>query len=82
MVTAKFTSSLRRDLGREEDQLEAGTVGDLVGELERRHGKRFARYADHCRIFVNGTSTVHLDGRETRLLDGDVVLFTLAVVGG
>ena len=82
MVTVKFTSLLRREIGREKDSVTASTVADLLLELERRYGEAFSGYLSYCHIFVNGLSTVNSDGQETTLGDGDEVLFLLPVTGG
>ena len=89
MVTVKYTSLLRRDLGREEDKVEAVTVADLLTKLEHRHGKAFKKYLSHCHIFVNGLSAAianpaegGTEGGATELSDGDEVLFLLLVTGG
>ena len=82
MVTVKYTSLLRRDLGREEDKVEAATVADLLVKLERRHGEAFKSCLSHCHIFVNGLSAAIANGSATELSDGDEVLFLLLVTGG
>ncbi len=73
---------MRRDLGREKDEVEAANVAELVAELEGRYGDVFARYLSSCHIFVNGSSTENLEGNETALSDGDEVIFMIQVVGG
>ena len=82
MITVKFTSLLRRELGKEGDSVAALKISDLLQELERRYGDKFSGYMSYCHIFVNGASTVDMKGRETSLADGDEVLFLLPVTGG
>jgi molybdopterin converting factor small subunit len=82
MITVKFTSKLRVDLGRENDRVEANSVAEAVSELERRYGDVFKSWIPHCRVFVNGMSAANLDGPDTTLADGDEVLFLLPVAGG
>ena len=82
MVTVKFTSLLRREIGRERDSVAASTVADLLIELEKRYGTTFTGLLYSCHIFVNGLSTVNSNGREPALKDGDEVLFLLPVTGG
>ena len=85
VVTVKYTSLLRRDLGREEDKVEAVTVADLLVKLECRHGEAFKNYLSYCHIFVNGLSAAianPAEGGATELSDGDEVLFLLLVTGG
>ena len=82
MVRVKFTASLRRDLGREEDSVEAMTIADLLVKLEQRYGENFKKYRSYCHIFVNGLSAAVINGPATKLSDGDEVLFLQLVTGG
>ena len=82
MITVKFTSRLRLDVGRERDEVEVKSIAELTALMERRYGEGFTRWLPHCRIFVNGSSTVMLDGPDTALAPGDEVLFLLPVAGG
>ena len=82
MVTVKYTSKLRLDLGRERERVEAKSVSELLALLDRRHGELFTSWRPHCRIFVNGISIVTRDGPSTPLADGDEVLLLLPVAGG
>jgi len=82
MAIVKYTSKLRCDLGRERDSVAAGSVSELLEELEERYGEAFASWLPHCSIFINGQSVVDLDGRRTSLAEGDEVLFLLPVAGG
>ena len=82
MVTVKYTSRLRVDLGRESDRVQAGTVAELVSQLEKRHGQAFIGLRRLFRIFVNGQSIEPNQGYQTPLADGDEVVFLLPVAGG
>lgn len=82
MITIKFTSKLRLDVGRENDRAEAKSMAALISEMERRYGSAFTKWLPHCRIFVNGSSTAVPDNQDTSLADGDEVLFLLPVAGG
>jgi len=82
MVTVKYASQLRKDLGREQEQVRARTMAELLAELSRRHGRSFTSWMPSCRIFVNGSSLANLDGHNTPLAEGDEVVFLLPVAGG
>jgi len=82
LVTVKFTSRLRTDLGRDQERVRANDVAELLAELERRHGDSFRYWSDHYKIFVNGSSIATLHGPNTKLADGDEVVFLLPVAGG
>lgn len=82
MVTVKFTSMLRREIGREVDSAEAENIAELLEVMEQKYGDAFKKNLPHCHIFVNGSSAVDLDGDKTPLSDGDEVLFLIQVAGG
>ena len=82
LVTVKYTSRLRTDLGRDQELVRAGSVAELLAELEHRHGDSFRHWSEHYKIFVNGASILTLHGHNTKLADGDEVVFLLPVAGG
>ena len=82
VVKVKFTSLLRREIGRETDSVPASNIADLISELKLRYGEAFAGHLSHCHIFINGLSSRNIKGNETELADGDEVLFLLPVTGG
>jgi len=82
MVTVKYTSKLRVDLGREKDRVQAKTVADLIAELDRRYGHSFTGWMPSCKIFLNGSSLADRKGQDTALADGDEIVFLLPVAGG
>ena len=82
MIKVKYTSVLRRDIGREIDRIRAKSVSELIDKLIDLHGEVFKNTLPECSIFVNGSSTAYLDGLNTGLADGDEVIFMLPVAGG
>ena len=75
--------------GADEIRVEAGTVGDALRELERRHEGVLERVLDpegHVRGFVNiyvGPANVHsLGGLETPIENEAVISIVPAVAGG
>lgn len=82
LVTVKFTSRLKADLGRDQERVRANDVAELLAELERRHGDSLCRWSEHYKIFVNGSSLATLHGPATKLREGDEVVFLLPVAGG
>ncbi|OGP58125.1 MAG: hypothetical protein A2V67_05575 [Deltaproteobacteria bacterium RBG_13_61_14] len=82
LVTVKFTSRLRFDLGRDQEHVRADSIAELLAELEHRHGDSFRHWSEHYKIFVNGSSIATLHGSNTKLADGDEVVFLLPVAGG
>jgi molybdopterin converting factor small subunit len=70
-------------------QLAAGTVHDLLIEMERRHPALYCNVCDetgkvrrHLNVFVNSDHMRDLNGIDTGLRTGDVVTFLPAVSGG
>jgi molybdopterin synthase sulfur carrier subunit len=75
--------------GAAEVRLEAGTVRQLVDELQVRHAGFRERLLDdsgrlkaYVRVFVNQDDVRSLDNEATALRDGDVVAIVPAIAGG
>jgi sulfur-carrier protein len=69
--------------------MSAGTVHDLLTELEHRHPALYRNLCDetgrvrrHLNVFVNSDHIRDLNGIDTGLRTGDVVTFLPAVSGG
>ncbi len=69
--------------------IEAGDVRELLAELERRQPSLYVNLCDetgavrrHIGLFVNESHVRDLEGLDTPLQPGDVVLFLPAVSGG
>jgi sulfur-carrier protein len=89
-VTIKLPTQLRPAAGNEvEARVEAGTVGEALDALYRRHGELRSRMSDDdggLRRFVNvylgGEDIRFLDGLDTKVADGDELTILPAVAGG
>lgn len=77
-VTARYFAVFREQAGRDAEQLatQAATAAELFDELAARHGFLDAR--SRCKVAVND----ELVPWDTRLDDGDTVLFFPPVAGG
>jgi molybdopterin synthase sulfur carrier subunit len=92
-VKVKFIGSLRHFSGAGELELgfsECGSVGELVNELVKEVPEIERSLVDrqledprpNSLILVNGREIGVLDGLETKLRDGDEVVFVPVVHGG
>jgi molybdopterin converting factor subunit 1 len=77
-VTARYFAAFRERAGRDAERLstEARTAAELYGELAGRHG--FADSMARCKVAIND----RLADWNTRLAEGDEVLFFPPVAGG
>lgn len=77
-VTAQYFAAFREQAGCSSEQLaaEAATAADLFAEVAARHG--FLDSASRCKVAIND----ELASWDSRLRDGDVVLFFPPVAGG
>jgi sulfur-carrier protein len=77
-VTAKYFAAFREQAGLDTERVstQAGTAGELFGELAQRHG--FADARGRCKVAIND----ELADWSASLTEGDVVLFFPPVAGG
>jgi molybdopterin synthase sulfur carrier subunit len=82
-VFRKFTD------GRSTVELDAGTVGDLVSQLESRYpGMKEQMLTDEgqlhrfVNVYVNDEDARYLDKLDTKVADGDTVSILPSVAGG
>lgn len=82
-VFRKFTE------GRSAVELEPGTIGDLVDQLESRHpGMREQLLTSEgqlhrfVNVYVNDEDARYLDKLDTKVTDGDTVSLLPSVAGG
>jgi len=75
--------------GRSEISLPAGSVREVLAELERGYPALYRNICDergavrrHLNVFVNSSHMRDLEGLDTALVAGDVVTFLPAVSGG
>jgi molybdopterin synthase sulfur carrier subunit len=89
-VTVSIPTPLRKLTNNQAQvQVEAGTVGELVENLESAYaglgeklldeGGQIRRYVN---IFVNDEDVRFLDGKDTPLKEGDSVSIVPAIAGG
>ncbi|RMG91355.1 MAG: MoaD/ThiS family protein [Zetaproteobacteria bacterium] len=89
-VTVRIPTPLRKLTGgADEVQVEAATIGEMIDQLEAAHAGLKARLCDDngeirrfVNVYVNDEDVRFLDGRETRLKDGDEVSIVPAIAGG
>lgn len=82
MVTVKLYASLREVAGEKEFSTEAATIKAMLKQAEERYGPGFAEKLKVTTILVNGNNIAHLQWRNTRLQDGDVVSLFPPLGGG
>ncbi len=77
-VTARYFAAFREHagIGTERFATDAGTAAELYDEVAGRHG--FADAMPRCKVAINN----ELADWDSRLGDGDVVLFFPPVAGG
>ncbi len=77
----KFTFEIRND----------ATVRDLIDDLHEEYGERFEVYLEDTDkrvlrrdaiVVVNGMNMVTKEGDQTKLSNGDLIVFMIAAVGG
>ena len=76
MITVKLYGLLRIESGIKEQQLDAGTVKEVLEQLALRGLDR--KELNSCVILVNGNSA----NRKHKLKDGDTVVLMSPVAGG
>jgi molybdopterin synthase sulfur carrier subunit len=93
-VTVRSIALIRTLLGNEQVELalpEGATVGDVLARMAELGDPKLAMYlaepkekSAHAplRIMVNGRDITVLDGRETRVADGDDILVFIPIAGG
>jgi len=93
IVVVRFFTTLREVTGKREEKIELKsgvTVGDLIGILSEKYGRRFTDYMydkngkmrPYIMFLVNGKSITALQGLETELRDRDKVAILPTVGGG
>jgi molybdopterin synthase catalytic subunit/molybdopterin synthase sulfur carrier subunit len=82
MAHLRLFASLREAAGRDSDEIEAGTVEELLEESQRRYGPEFGKVLAYSKVAVNGIQIDDLKGMGTRLEDRDEVALLPPVSGG
>ena len=89
-VTVRIPTALRRvTQGQGEVEIEAGTIGELIENLEKEFPGIKERLVDEngeirkfVNFFVNDEDIRFLQGKETKLEEGAVVAIIPAIAGG
>ena len=95
-VKVRFFTSLREIVGKREETLSFSennktTLNIVLKRLKEKYGTQFVEYVydsktaqpkGFLQFLVNGNSTATLNGLETELKDGDVVVILPPVGGG
>jgi molybdopterin converting factor small subunit len=79
MVTVRYFAGARAVSGVDTESREAGTLGELVGQMVDTHGARLERVLTACSFLVDGTQT---RDRATALPPGSVVDVLPPFAGG
>ena len=80
-IQVRYYAPIRGIIGKESEQIEAGTVKDVLSHISKAYGKPAFKAAKSALIVVNDLSIGILGGTKTPLNDGDVVGF-LPLCGG
>jgi len=82
MVRVKVFATLRSIVGKNELELQASTVGELLEKLYSKYPEMKKELEKGAVILVNGKSIEHLEKLNTKLEDEDVVSIFPPVGGG
>jgi molybdopterin converting factor small subunit len=58
MASLRLFASVREAAGTNQLEIDASTVGGVIGEAERRFGPDFVAQVQTCRIWLNGEPAV------------------------
>ena len=78
MSTVRYFAAAAEAAGREQEQVDPGTVGQLRTRLAERHGGDLARVLQRCSVLVNGERSED----DTEVTEGDVVDVLPPFAGG
>jgi len=89
-VSVRIPTPLRKLTGgADEVSIEAGSIGELIDNLEAAHPGLKERICDEngeirrfVNVYLNDEDVRFLDGRNTALKDGDEVSIVPAIAGG
>jgi len=82
MVKVKVFATLRSIVGKNELELQASTVGELLEKLYSEYPEMKKELEKGAIILVNGKNIEHLEKLNTKLKDDDVVSIFPPVGGG
>ncbi|RMH61129.1 MAG: MoaD/ThiS family protein [Zetaproteobacteria bacterium] len=89
-ITVRIPTPLRKLTGgADEVRVEGGTIGELIDNLEAAYPGLKERLCDESgeirrfvNVYLNDEDVRFLDGRDTKLKDGDEVSIVPAIAGG
>lgn len=82
MITLKYKSPLLQYSNREDEEIEASDIRDVLRHIKNAYGRKAYREASRMLIAVNGVSISLSNNLKTRLKSGDVVTFFPICGGG
>ena len=82
VATVKLFATLRKAAGEASYESGAGSVAEVLKEVEKRYGDGVKRYLKNCVVLVNGQNIGYLRGKRTRLGEEDEVSIFPPVAGG
>ena len=78
MSTVRYFAAAAEAAGREQEQVDPGTVGQLRARLAEQHGEDLARVLQRCSVLVNGARSED----DAEVAAGDVVDILPPFAGG
>lgn len=82
-VTVRYWASIRSAAGVDSEQVDAGTLAELLSQLSARHpDQKFRDQVRICSILVGSQPVGAREPAEVRLLPGTVVEFLPPFAGG
>jgi molybdopterin converting factor small subunit len=83
-VKIKFFSTLRAKAGCDGMDVDAKTVAEAIGQLEKKYARNidFVKILGSCSAVLNGENVTFLNGPRTKLGDGDELVLFPPLGGG
>jgi len=83
-VTVRYWAAARAAAGRDSDDVEPGTLAQVLGEVRARHAgdERFARVLGVCSVLIGDRPVGARDHDAVRVSPGDVVELLPPFAGG
>ena len=82
MATLIPPFDLAKQIGEEQLDIDAATLGDLLAQCSERFGEPFTKTIQTAAIVVNGRSINHLKGNKTPLTADDTIWIVKPSAGG
>jgi molybdopterin converting factor small subunit len=81
MIKVKFYSLLRSNYGIEEDFFDAGSINEIINQIIIKYPEIKPSAFRYSVVFYQG-KPIHYHGFETKITDGEEIIFTQFVGGG